>query len=330
MEPSRFLVYAIPNISQSQRNWGRREMVKKVVNEYSQAVFNLPWLVAQEEGLFAQEGLEVEFIRSRERDFSLPPEPDPNKVDPFWRHAPFEEFAAQSFNACEWGQIRRSHDSVAGGRIITLRPAVASQAIFVRPDSPITHPSMLRNKTIAVNFHAGSHFLTLQLLEGFMAREEIKVVHLGQARLRYQSMMDGVVDAAMLMEPFIALADKTECNLIVEAHYAGSEMMGPEMDQETAEAVDRAIRGAVKLINADKKKYLHHIMADLPTELSILGPEDFRLSRLKYVEPRPYPEEEFERTRAWMASWGLAPPSASFEDLVDNRIDTAGFPDLST
>jgi len=43
---------------------------------------------------------------------------------------------------------------------------------------------MLRNKTIAVNFHAGSHFLTLQLLEGFMAREEIKVVHMGQARLR--------------------------------------------------------------------------------------------------------------------------------------------------
>jgi NitT/TauT family transport system substrate-binding protein len=299
-------------------------MVKKITNEFSQAVFNLPWLVAQEEGLFAREDLEVEFIRSRERDAGLPPEADPTAVNPFWRHAPFEEFAAQSFNACEWGQIRRSHDSDAGGRIITLRPAVVSQAIFVRPDSPITHPSMLRNKTVAVNFHAGSHFLTLQLLEGFMAREEIKVVHLGQARLRYQSMMDGVVDAAMLMEPFIALADKTECNLIVEAHYAGSEMMSPDMDQETAAAIDRAIRGAVKLINADKKKYLHHIMADLPPELSILEPEDFRLSRLRYVEPRPYPEEEFQRTRNWMLSWGLVPQDASFEELVDNRIGAVG------
>jgi NitT/TauT family transport system substrate-binding protein len=299
-------------------------MVKKITNEFSQAVFNLPWLVAQEEGLFAKEDLEVQFIRSRERDASLPTEADPTRVNPFWRHAPFEEFAAQSFNACEWGQIRRSHDSGAGGRIITLRPAVVSQAIFVRPDSPITHPSMLRNKTIAVNFHAGSHFLTLQLLEGFMAREEIKVVHLGQARLRYQSMMDGVVDAAMLMEPFIALADKTECNLIVEAHYAGSEMMSPDLDQETAAAIDRAIRGAVKLINADKKKYLHHIMADLPPELSILEPDDFRLSRLRYVAPRPYPEEEFQRTRNWMLSWGLVPQDASFEELVDNRIGAAG------
>ena len=299
-------------------------MAKKITNEYSQAVFNLPWLVAQEEGLFAKEDLEVEFIRSRERDSSLPPEADPTKVDPFWRHAPFEEFAAQSFNACEWGQIRRSHDSSAGGRIITLRPSVASQALFVRPDSPITHPSMLRNRTVAVNFHAGSHFLTLQLLEGFMARQEIKVVHMGQARLRYQAMLDGVVDAAMLMEPFIALADKTECNLIVEAHYAGSEMMVPDMDAETAAAIDRAIRGAVQLINADKKKYIHHIIDDLPPELSILGPEDFKLSRLKYVEPRLYPEEEFDRTRAWMLSWGLVPPDAAFEDLVDNRIGAAG------
>ena len=299
-------------------------MAKKITNEYSQAVFNLPWLVAQEEGLFAKEDLEVEFIRSRERDSSLPPEADPTKVDPFWRHAPFEEFAAQSFNACEWGQIRRSHDSSAGGRIITLRPSVASQALFVRPDSPITHPSMLRNRTVAVNFHAGSHFLTLQLLEGFMARQEIKVVHMGQARLRYQAMLDGVVDASMLMEPFIALADKTECNLIVEAHYAGSEMMAPDMDAETAAAIDRAIRGAVQLINADKKKYIHHIIDDLPPELSILGPEDFKLSRLKYVEPRLYPEEEFDRTRAWMLSWGLVPPDAAFEDLVDNRIGAAG------
>jgi NitT/TauT family transport system substrate-binding protein len=130
---------------------------------------------------------------------------------------------------------------------------------------------MLRNRTIAVNFHAGSHFLTLQLLEGFMAREEIKVVHMGQARLRYQSMMDGVVDAAMLMEPFIALAEKTDCNLIMEGHYAGSEMMSPELDAETAAVVDRVIRKAVGLINADKKKYLRHIIADLPPELRILG-----------------------------------------------------------
>jgi NitT/TauT family transport system substrate-binding protein len=51
-----------------------------------------------------------------------------------------------------------------------------------------------------------------------------------------------------------------------------------------------------------------------------LQPADFRLSRLRYLEPCPYPVEEFERTKAWMMSWGLVSEDACFEDLVDNRI----------
>ena len=34
------------------------------------------------------------------------------------------------------------------------------------------------------------------------------VSHMGQAKLRLQGMLDGTVDAAMLMEPFIAVAEK--------------------------------------------------------------------------------------------------------------------------
>src|SRR5439155_20152522 len=109
-------------------------------------------------------------------------------------------------------------------------------------------------------FHAGSHYLTLQMLEGFMDREDIKVVHLGQARVRYRAKIDGEVDAAALMEPYIALADKNGCNLIIEAHYAGSQMAAPDIEAATFEAVNRALRKAVRLINADKRKYLHHLI----------------------------------------------------------------------
>ncbi len=295
-------------------------MPRKIISEYGQAVFNLPWLVAQEEGFFAQEGLEVEFIKAREWDPKAGPIADPTKVDPFWRHHPFEELQADCFNACEWGQIRRSEESDAGGQIIGMRPAVASQGIFVRPGSPITHPQDLRNKTIAVNFHAGSHYLTLQMLEGFMERDEIKVVHMGQARLRYQAMRDGVVDAAALMEPYEAFAEKHGCECIIEGHYAGSEMSSPDIDAETGRAIDRAIRRAVQAINADKRRYLHFLIDDLAPDLPRLSPDDFHLPRLRYVEPRPYPMEEFQRTYAWMRSWGLIPEDATYEQLVDNRI----------
>ena len=198
-----------------------------------------------------------------------------------------------------------------------------SQAIFVRPDSDITHPQDLRNKTIAVNFHAGSHYLALQLLEGFMDRDDIKCVHMGQAKLRYQGMMDGAVDACMLMEPFIAVAEKHNCNLIIEAFYAGTEMAAPDMDAETWATVNRVLGQAVQLINADKKKYLHHIIADVPPELGPITPDDFRLSRLRYRAPKPYPAEDFERTFGWMQSWGLVPADATYDDIVDSRVGSA-------
>ncbi|MPZ49268.1 MAG: ABC transporter substrate-binding protein [Dehalococcoidia bacterium] len=295
--------------------------MKKITSEYSQVVFNLPWLVAQDEGLFAKEGIEVQFVRSPGWDATRPVITDPVQVDPFWRHKPFEESAAEFFNACEWGQIRRSNDSEVGGRIVMLRAAMGNQVIFVRGDSPITHPQMLREKTIAVNFHAGSHYLTLQLLEGFMARDEIKPVHLGQARLRYQALMDGTVDAATLMEPYTALAESQGCRPIIEGYYAGSEISAPDVDEETNQAINRAVCAAVDRINADKARYVRYLIDDLPDELrGLVRPSDFRLARLHYVYPRPYPEDEFERTRRWMLSWGLVPESACYEDLVDTKI----------
>jgi NitT/TauT family transport system substrate-binding protein len=122
------------------------------------------------------------------------------------------------------------------------------------------------------------------------------------------------------MEPFIALAEKSGCHEILEGFYIGSEMFAPTLERETAAALQRAITTAVQLINANKTKYLHHIIADVPLALGTLTPADFRLSRLRYVEPRPYPVEEFERTYNWMRSWGLVPEGATYERLVDHRV----------
>jgi NitT/TauT family transport system substrate-binding protein len=295
-------------------------MTQKITNEYGQAIFNLPWLVAQDEGLFAAEDIEVSFVRGRNRDPNLPPVTDPTKVDPFWRHGMFEEGQVQSFQACEWGQIRRSYDSCSGGRVVMQRPAVVSHAIFVRPDSPIVEAKDLRNKTIAVNFHAGSHYITLQLLEGFMERDAIKTVHFGQGQARYQGMLDGRFDACTLMEPFIALAEKDGCKLIAEAFVTGLEMASEEIDEETLAGLNRALSEAARRIEADKRRYVHFLIDDLPAGLGPLALEDFNLGRIRAIPPRPYPQEDFERTKDWMVGWGLIPADASFESVVDNRL----------
>lgn len=299
-------------------------MPKRITSQYLQPIYNLPWLVAHEEGIFAQEGIEVTFFKGDTGKPAPLGVTDPKLVNSLASHAVFEDGTAQTYSACEWGQVRRSYDSQAGGRVAMLRTTVVPQAILVRPDSDVTDPHNLRDKTIAVSFHAGSHYMTLQVLEGFMARDEIKVVHHGGPQLRLRALLKGKVDAACVMEPYISLAKKAGCQIIVEAFLNGSEITSPDVDQETFDGLNRALTEAVRRINADKRNYFHYIVEGIPADLGRLDPEDFDFSRLRCVPPRPYPEEDFERTRAWMVGWGLLAEDACFEEIVDNRVGVAG------
>ena len=64
--------------------------MKKVVSETSGAVFSLPWLVAKDEGFFAEESIDMEFVESHSVHVEQPAT-DPEKVDPILGHTPFEE-----------------------------------------------------------------------------------------------------------------------------------------------------------------------------------------------------------------------------------------------
>jgi len=297
-------------------------LIRKITSDIAGgAVFSLPWLVARDEGIFAAEKLLVKFVRSPQRKERL--QQNPNQVDSTGNHRFFELGKAQFQRGCEWGQIRRAHDSKLDARVISKRSAVVSQAIIVRPDSPYVHPPDLRNVPVAVHFHAGSHYLTLQMLEGFLPRNGIKVRHIPVSSHRYKALLEGTVDAITVPEPWISLAEKQACKLICEAYCVGSEVASPDIDPETYAAINRAIKEAVRLINADKKKYLHYFIADVPREMGRLKPADFRLSRLRYVDPVPYPEEEFKRACRWMSSWKLIQKDATYERLIDNRIAVA-------
>ncbi len=129
---------------------------KKIVNEISGIVFSLPWLVARDEGLFEKRGLEVEFRRPRNDVPSQRGAIDPRAIDTIGSHVVFEDCEVELYRGCEWGQVVRAQDSDRGGRIIGKRAAVGVQGIVVLPDSGITHPQDLRNKTVGVNFHRGS------------------------------------------------------------------------------------------------------------------------------------------------------------------------------
>src|SRR5260370_40692917 len=119
----------------------------------------------------------------------------------------------------------------------------------------------LANRRGGVPFYAGTHYVALHLLGGFLPREAIKVVRAPNgSRNRFNLMMCGEVEATTLTEPYITLAEKKGCRVICSAFYHGTEVASDRVDAETYAAFNRAVREAATRINADNKAYIHNFL----------------------------------------------------------------------
>jgi NitT/TauT family transport system substrate-binding protein len=294
----------------------------KLVVESAEAVLGLHWFVARD-FTAKDEGLEIEITTpgiKTKFDWNDPRSKDHHLVSSTNYQKAFEQGKADIYRACEWGQIRRTYDNPKGP-IVARRPAMVYQSIFVKGDSPVNATIALAGKRVGVQFHQGSHYATLAMLEGFMPREEIQIVHAGTVQERYEALMSGEVTGATLMEPWVSLAHKNGCKEIIGTFYQGTENAGQDLDPKVWEAALRAVKKAVKLIGADKKKYIHYMLDEIPQHYAKqLAPDDFYLPRLRYVDPAPYSREEFERAYNWMVTWDLVGANANYEGLVCNRI----------
>jgi NitT/TauT family transport system substrate-binding protein len=284
----------------------------------------LPELVAYDEGLFEKEGLLVEWA-DREKGVEKKTQVDvtsPKGVTPFASHGRLlEEGKADMYNACEWGNYCRVQDTGVGSRQLGRRGIVTYAAIIVRPDSDVFTAQQLANRTVGVPFYFGTHYLALHLLEGFLPREKIKVCRAPNgSRYRFDSMMRGELEATTLTEPYITLAEKKGCRMICSAFYHGTEVASDRVDAATYGAFNRAVREAVRRINANKKAYLHYFIdyhKAKDSEIGMLKPEDIRESRVVVVDPAPIPLWEMEQTYDWLKSWGMLEQTASPLDLVN-------------
>ena len=124
-------------------------MAKKLTLETTAPFQGLPELVAYDEDLFAEQGLEIEWV---ERGQTAPKQTNTSVtttegLSPFLSHASsFESGQAGMYNACEWGNYRRVQDSDVGGRQLGRRGIIAYGAIVVAPSSPVYTPQQLANK----------------------------------------------------------------------------------------------------------------------------------------------------------------------------------------
>ncbi|HZO47153.1 MAG TPA: hypothetical protein VFB68_14760 [Xanthobacteraceae bacterium] len=301
--------------------------MKKLVLETTSPFQGLAELVAYDEGLFTKEGIQVEWADRDEAgiktaDTTLK---DVKGADPFGSHGTLlEQGKADMYNACEWGNYCRAGATNVGSRQVGRRAIVTYAAIVVRPDSPVYTPQQLAGRTVGVPFYAGTHYLALHLLEGFMTRDQINVCRAPNgSRNRFDLMMKGEIEATTLTEPYITLAEKKGCRVICSAFFHGTEVASDRVDAETYAAFNRAVKEAVRRINANKKAYLHYFIdyhkAKDP-EIGALKPEDIREGRIVLVDPAPIPADEMQRTYEWVKSWGMLAEAQSPLQLVNIEV----------
>jgi len=270
-------------------------------------VFDLPIYVARDEGLFERAGIDVRF----QAKYS---ERNPSDRDAFARlkESLFEQGKADVYNVCEWAGIDRTERSQRGGRILALRPAVAAQAI-VSFDESIHEPRDLAGVAIGVNQLTGSHYITLQSLEGALDRSQIVVEHVGVPERRYQALRERSMRAVTVMEPFISLALKDGAHLVDVTFYRGAEVIAPDLAPAQRDAYLGAINAAADLIGADFGRFKHYITEQTR---GALAPHELGDHYVRYTHYRELDPQRFDHVYQWMRSWGLATGAADHASLV--------------
>lgn len=309
--------------------------LKKITNEISSIIYSLPWFVARDEGYFAEEGFEVEFVPARGGN-PKSGSADPNSVNSILGHAPFKEGEVKVFRACEEGNVRRAYDlgreTVQGCdvKITSLQPSRPVHALIAAPGSNIDRPAQLANVPVGVNFYAGSHFAAIRFLEGFVGKGRVNLRHYGGPAERFDAVLSGEVPAAIVMEPYITLAEKHGAHVLAEGAFVATDIARDDLAPEDLQSLYRALDRAADFLNAspdNKRKYLQYLIDSIPEDYAWgrPAPEDFHLPRLKFGRTEPYPQQEFDRSLEILTDYGLLTPETSFVQLVDNRAaQTAG------
>lgn len=270
-------------------------------------VFDLPIYVARDEGLFEKAGIEVRFqAKYSERNAS--------DRDAFARlkESLFEQGKADVYNLCEWAGIDRSERSCRGAQVLALRPAVGAQAI-VSFDNAIQEPRDLAGVAVGINDRTGSHYTTLQSLEGALPREAIVVEHVGVPERRYEALKSGAIRAVAVMEPFISLALKEGAHLVDVTFYRGAEVIAPGLSAEQRAAYLGAINQAADRIMAHFGKYKHYVTEQTKGRLA---PHEMSDHFVRYTHYVVYDPKRFDQVYEWMRSWGLASGKADHASVV--------------
>jgi hypothetical protein len=273
--------------------------------------------VAEQEGYFAAEGIEVEWDIKTFRGTQSSWKGLDYKSRP--QDKPYTEAKDSSLIqcACVWGSISNAASGM--GRFVPDCYGVSPWAIFVRPDSKIKKPEDLKDVPISVGMRAGSHFNVPFRLEKYLPLENIKVVNSGGFGARLKALLDKEVEAASLLPPQIDMAKQLGLRMVMEDEFHTLWWVPETAPMEDVRAYLRGLQKAEQALEANLPRYLPLWEKCIPPEFKGTHKWDYsKFTRGERFVYKPIPRQEFDETLEQVKRWELDQylKEKSFEKLT--------------
>jgi NitT/TauT family transport system substrate-binding protein len=204
--------------------------------------------------------------------------------------------------ACHWAVNQAASDEA--GRMWGHAYSVLPSGIYVQADSPLRRPQDLAGVDVAVGYHSGSHFSTLQALEPFLDAEQIKLRFGGFPYDRVDALLSGEVQAAAIWGAATYLVERQGCRRILDTTFMAGFMFGGETDPVDVERYFRGLKRAQQELDLQPERYKHYYLKEIPEryhariDVRCFGPGE----RVVFL---PYTAEMYERSQRWMQERGL-------------------------
>ena len=265
--------------------------------------------IAHEKGYFRDAGLDYEF---GQRPWAA----SEKKVDAAGKIAEIKSGAFESYKqaggnkgvksdiscACHWAVNQASAQKI--GTMWGKSYVVTPGAVMVPPDSPIKRPEDLAGREVAVGYHSGSHFTTIQALEPFIPSQDIKLKFIGMPWARVDAGVDKDVPATSVWGLTFQALEQLGFRKIADTTFMIGFMFPSTVDVADVEKYMQGMKRAQMDLDFEPEKYKHFYLNEIPERYK--NKVDVRLfSTGERIVFLPYSEEIYKKTQEWMQTRGI-------------------------
>jgi len=265
--------------------------------------------IAHENGHFRAEGLDYEFgvrpTADHERQLDAS-----GKVAEI-RAGAFESYKQAGGNkgvkshiscACHWAVNQASAERI--GTMWGKSYVVTAGGVMVPPDSPITRPEDLADQEIAVGYHSGSHFTTIQALEPFVARDRIKLKFVGMPWARVDVGLAREVPATSVWGLTFQVLEQLGFRKVVDTTFMIGFMFPSGVDPADVQKYMNGLKRAQMDLDFEPERYKRLYLNEIPERYKAKL-DVRRFSSGERIVFLPYTAEMYAKAQAWIEERGL-------------------------